>query len=97
MDGLLEALRARDLNRIAGSMGNILESVTIPMHPVISQIKDVMVENGAINAMMSGSGPTVFGLVKDEETACRLKEKLRETFSQDLLLDVACTEEEYYG
>ena len=44
----------------------------------------------------SGSGPTVFGLVKDEETACRLKEKLRETFSQDLLLDVACTEE-YYG
>lgn len=56
-----------------------------------------MLRLGAEKAMMSGSGPTVFGLVKDEETACRLKEKLRETFSQDLLLDVACTEEEYYG
>ena len=79
MDGLLEALRARDLNRIAGSMGNILESVTIPMHPVISQIKDVMVENGAINAMMSGSGPSVFGLFADEATLKQAKRALRES------------------
>ena len=59
-------------------------------------LKEAMLRLGAEKAMMSGSGPTVFGLVKVEETACRLKEKLLETFSQDLLLDVACTEE-YYG
>ena len=39
-------------------MGNILETVTIPMYPVIEDIKKLMLENGALNAMMSGSGPT---------------------------------------
>ena len=59
--------------------------------PFLVALKEAMLRLGAEKAMMSGSGPTVFGLVKDEETACRLKEKLREIFSQDLLLDVACT------
>lgn len=76
---------------------NDLEAVTLEKVPFLVALKEAMLRLGAEKAMMSGSGPTVFGLVKDEETACRLKEKLRETFSQDLLLDVACTEEEYYG
>ena len=52
-------------------MGNVLESVTIPNYPVIAEIKEKMMEAGAAHAMMSGSGPTVFGLFEDEETAQR--------------------------
>ena len=57
-------------------MGNVLESVTIPHYPVIEQIKDQMKASGAINAMMSGSGPTVFGLFEDEETAKKAMEDM---------------------
>lgn len=62
IDGLIEGLENADLNKIASSMGNVLEDVTIPMHPVIAEIKEDMIKEGALNAMMSGSGPTVFGL-----------------------------------
>jgi 4-diphosphocytidyl-2-C-methyl-D-erythritol kinase len=50
-------------------MGNVLETVTIPNYPEIDAIKTTMKEHGAIGAMMSGSGPTVFGLFEDEKTA----------------------------
>ena len=60
-------------------MGNILETVTIPNYPVIAQIKDLMKEQGALNAMMSGSGPTVFGLFDTEETAVHAYEKMRKS------------------
>ena len=58
-------------------MGNVLETVTIPKYPVIEEIKNHMKEHGALNAMMSGSGPTVFGLFDDKETAERACEELR--------------------
>lgn len=67
--GMCEAIEAGDLKRIASLMGNVLEEVTIPMVPEIQTIKAFMKEHGAINSMMSGSGPTVFGIFEDEETA----------------------------
>ena len=48
-------------------MGNVLELAVIPDHPEIAEIKEIMMENGALGAMMSGSGPTVFGLFRKEE------------------------------
>ena len=69
IDQLLADIKAKDLHAIAGHMGNVLESVTIPEYPIIAQIKEQMMKSGAINSMMSGSGPTVFGLFEDEETA----------------------------
>jgi 4-diphosphocytidyl-2-C-methyl-D-erythritol kinase len=48
---------------------NDLESVTIPAFPIIAGIKNSMLHHGALGAMMSGSGPTVFGLFQDRETA----------------------------
>ena len=54
---------------MAGLMGNILETVTVSHYPVIDEIKRCMIENGALNAMMSGSGPSVFGLFEEEHTA----------------------------
>ena len=96
-DACVAALEHHDTKALLSALNNDLEAVTLEKVPFLVALKEAMLRLGAEKAMMSGSGPTVFGLVKDEETACRLKEKLRETFSQDLLLDVACTEEEYYG
>ena len=59
-------------------MGNVLEEVTVPMHPVIDQIKKEMKEAGALNAMMSGSGPTVFGLFESRAAARRAQSRIRE-------------------
>lgn len=69
IDGILEGLKNQDLDKIASSMGNVLEKVTIDMHPEIAQIKNCMLENGAVGAMMSGSGPTVFGIFRDRAAA----------------------------
>ena len=51
--------------------------MTIPAYPVIQEIKDEMIRMGAVNAMMSGSGPTVFGLFDDKAAARRAYEKLK--------------------
>ena len=58
-------------------MGNVLEDVTIPMHPVIDEIKREMTDAGALNAMMSGSGPTVFGLFENKMEARKAQERIR--------------------
>ena len=68
IDQLIADIKNKDLHAIAGHMGNVLETVTIPEYPVIAEIKEQMMKSGAVNAMMSGSGPTVFGLFEDEET-----------------------------
>ena len=79
IDGIIRAIEAQVVVRIAQSMGNVLENVTVPLYPVIETIKQDMLSHGAINAMMSGSGPTVFGIFPDEQTtlACQafLKKK----------------------
>ncbi|POP33684.1 4-(cytidine 5'-diphospho)-2-C-methyl-D-erythritol kinase [Lactonifactor longoviformis] len=80
IDGLVEGLYKKDLRGIAGKMENVLETVTIPNYPVIQEIKNHMKSHGALNAMMSGSGPTVFGLFDNDKTArnaCRQLKKSR--------------------
>ena len=79
IDKMLDAIQWYNLNKIADCMGNVLETVTIPHYPVIQKIKDHMKEHGALNAMMSGSGPTVFGLFDDKATAENACEALRES------------------
>ena len=69
IDQCIEDIRRGSLTDLCAHMGNVLESVTIPAYPVIREIKEHMMENGAVGAMMSGSGPTVFGLFSDEKTA----------------------------
>lgn len=79
IDRLIEDIRNQDLKKIAADMGNVLETVTIPNYPVIEQIKENMLEHGALNAMMSGSGPTVFGLFEKEETAQKAFEAVKKS------------------
>ncbi|MCC8067488.1 MAG: 4-(cytidine 5'-diphospho)-2-C-methyl-D-erythritol kinase [Clostridiales bacterium] len=71
IDAQIQAIQDGDLWRMAETMGNMLEKVTIPAFPVIGEIKEWMMQEGAVNAMMSGSGPTVFGLYDDEKKARR--------------------------
>ena len=69
IDGQIEALRRGDLQELAARMENVLERVTVPLCPVIEQIREVMLREGAAGARMSGSGPTVFGLFAEREQA----------------------------
>lgn len=69
IDGMVEAIEEGNLTDITKRMGNVLEEVTIKEYPVIQEIKNIMQENSAINAMMSGSGPTVFGIFTEYEKA----------------------------
>lgn len=78
IDGILHGLENQDLQQIASCMGNVLEKVTIEEYPVIEEIKSVMKDNGALNAMMSGSGPTVFGIYDDKQQAKNATSKIKE-------------------
>ncbi len=78
IDGIIDGLKGRNLYKVASSMGNVLETVTVEVYPVIHEIKTVMKKNGALNAMMSGSGPTVFGLFDDKRKAKKAAFCIRE-------------------
>ena len=78
IDGILAGLKAGDLKKVAGSMGKVLERVTVDAYPVIDQIKKMMIKEGALNAMMSGSGPTVFGIFEEKATARKAADAIRD-------------------
>ncbi len=69
IDALLEAIREGNLHTMAKRMENILETVTAVKYPVIEEIKEMLCRQGALNALMSGSGPTVFGIFENEGDA----------------------------
>lgn len=69
IDAIIRAIELGDRRGMAENMGNVLESVTCVRYPIIWHLKAAMMECGAMNAMMSGSGPTVFGLFPNRETA----------------------------
>ncbi len=69
VDSMVEALHKKDLKLLCSRMGNVLETVTVPAYPVIDEIKKCMLNCGADGAMMSGSGPTVFGIFETQSEA----------------------------
>lgn len=69
IDGMVEALRQGDLKGITDRMENVMETVTEQAHSVITDIKKMMRGSGAMNAVMSGSGPSIFGVFLEEEAA----------------------------
>lgn len=74
---LLQGIENQDINEIFAATGNVLESVTLEKNPIVKQIKERMLAFGADAALMSGSGPTVFGLVKQYSRAKRIYNSLR--------------------
>lgn len=77
IDGIIEGLNHQDLHKIAASMGNVLEDVTEEEAPQIKEIKKIMMESGALGAMMSGSGPTVFGIFNHRSKAKAAAAKIK--------------------
>ncbi len=77
IDGMAQAIRHRDLKGITERMGNVLETVTVKEYPIIDQIKEEMKKSSAENALMSGSGPTVFGIFKERGAARECFEALK--------------------
>jgi 4-diphosphocytidyl-2-C-methyl-D-erythritol kinase len=65
IDGILKSIENEDLYGATQLFGNVLESVTEKEHPIIRDIKELMLDLGALTSLMSGSGPTVFGIFDD--------------------------------
>lgn len=77
VEGMIEGIKGQDFEQICGLLGNVLESVTLKMYPEVANIKDQMKRFGADAVLMSGSGPTVFGLVQYESRLHRVYNGLR--------------------
>ncbi|MBS6396275.1 MAG: 4-(cytidine 5'-diphospho)-2-C-methyl-D-erythritol kinase [Clostridiales bacterium] len=88
VDGMIAAMKEKDLALLASRMGNVLETVTVPAYPVIDKIKKCMMEEGALGAMMSGSGPTVFGIF---DTQARARKAYRAVKAAQLAKQVYLT------
>lgn len=80
VDAMVEGIKTYDYKKVVNLMGNVLENVTAPMHPVIADIEKSMAEAGALRAMMSGSGPTVFGIFESEKECIEAVSRLREIY-----------------
>ncbi len=87
IDGLIQSIQTQDLSGVAQKIGNVLERVTVSKYPVVEEIKNSMKEKGALNSLMSGSGPTVYGIFSNKETACKAMEHLKSTkLAKDVIL-----------
>lgn len=83
IDGMVEAIGQGSLEGVMERMDNVLQRVTENRYPVITELKQFMEENGARKALMSGSGPTVFGIFEEEEKAKAAKEMLEKMQKQN--------------
>lgn len=77
IDGIIRALGAHDLERVSLGMRNVLEKAALEKYPQIQEIKDKLKSAGALGTLMSGSGPTVFGVFTDEEGCIRGLEQFK--------------------
>ncbi|OPH51254.1 4-(cytidine 5'-diphospho)-2-C-methyl-D-erythritol kinase [Paenibacillus ferrarius] len=76
-DNVLSAIRHKQFDQLCGSLGNVLEEVTLDLYPEVRHLKECMQRLGADGVLMSGSGPTVFGLVSKEAKVARIYNGLR--------------------
>ncbi|CEK32501.1 4-diphosphocytidyl-2-C-methyl-D-erythritol kinase [[Clostridium] sordellii] len=83
---LIDALQVNDVKYVSENMVNVLEEVTSSKYNEINQIERIIMDNKALGSMMSGSGPTVFGLFDNKEYAIRAKEELLQNYNQVYLV-----------
>lgn len=79
-DKAIECIDNGDIAGLSNVLSNVLETVTVPEYPVLTEIKEFLVQNGAAGSLMSGSGPTVFGIFKNKEDARRAYDKAGEKY-----------------
>jgi len=80
MEALVNAIRSGRREKILACLGNDLESVTLPQYPILQAIKQTIQNNGAQGALMSGSGPTVFGVTGTEKEAKKISQLLQSEY-----------------
>ncbi len=88
-DAIVKAIREGNRQVLLQEMGNDLETVTLPAYPILTDIKKIMEQTGAERTLMSGSGPTIFGIVPDEKTAEKMAGELQK--QQTAEIDIAVT------
>lgn len=81
IDGMVAALEAGSLPDITRRMENVMENVTQTKYPIIADIKEAMLEKGALSALMSGSGPSVFGVFEREAQAQEAYDDLKKSWN----------------
>jgi len=81
IDKMIADIESRDIKAVASGLCNVLESVSVKEFVVIERLKRIMLANGAMGAIMSGSGPTVFGMFEDKATAQKTVSKIRTELS----------------
>lgn len=94
---LIDALQKEDVKFISENMVNVLEEVTSLKYSEIGQIENIMIKNKALGSMMSGSGPTVFGLFDNKDCAIKAKEDLQAKYNQVYLVKSSNKGVEIYG
>ena len=98
IDGMIQAIEDEDLKGIVDRLENVLENVTVKKYPVIREIKDVMLKAGAEGSLMSGSGPTVFGIfTKEEKAKAALKVIAEKQLAKQLFITGFCEGGTYAG
>ena len=85
-EAIKQAIARGNRKAVAGLLCNVLESVTIKKYDVIAEYKQMMLDKGAMASMMSGSGPTVFGLAKNREQAEAIADVLRQETNADVFV-----------
>ncbi|NLL46302.1 MAG: 4-(cytidine 5'-diphospho)-2-C-methyl-D-erythritol kinase [Clostridiales bacterium] len=82
MDGLIKAIEQGDVERIARRVYNVFEDVLPPQYSEVGVIKAKLIDYGALGASMTGTGPSVFGLFKDPDTAGRAYDLLKKQYRE---------------
>ena len=86
-DGIIKAIKNNDVYEISSKLSNVLEEASIPMCPMIGQIKEKLLLSGAIGSLMSGSGPTVYGIFDDVKKAENAVNVVKDEFKiRDVIL-----------
>ncbi len=94
VDGMIRAVMRQEAKAVWQRLGNVLETVTIPEHPVIGRIKQTLLQYGAFQTLMSGSGPTVFAVFEDERQQqeayrmMRAADGIEQVFMTELVADI---------
>lgn len=93
IDGMIRDIKNGELEKLCQKMENVLEGVTGKEYPVIGRIEDIMKEEGALQAVMSGSGPTVFGIFREREKAEAAKKSILEkALAKEVFVSTLCNE-----
>ncbi len=86
-EAVINAINAGDIYAVADGLSNVLEAASIPMCPMIGEIKTELIKNGALGALMSGSGPTVFGIFDSKKKAAIAANNVKAKFNlRDVIL-----------